>query len=112
MASAADLNFVSASSSSSDLVSRRCIASMAPRCSMRICRCLAIAAPVYAEDRGSDPGGLLGVAVRRLARGLLPKRLPSTPLAGGLRAGIRHRRGQLDLLPAAQARRGRALGGA
>src|SRR3954447_6852825 len=43
MARAADLNFVSASSSSSDLVSRRCIASMAPRCSMRICRCLAIA---------------------------------------------------------------------
>src|SRR4051794_39771034 len=42
MASAADLNLVSASSSSSDLVSRRCIASMAPRCSMRICRCLAI----------------------------------------------------------------------
>src|SRR5437764_551869 len=47
MARAAALNFVSASSSSSDRVSRRCIAASALFCSMRTCRCLAIGEPVY-----------------------------------------------------------------
>src|SRR4051794_30484910 len=47
MARAAALNFVSASSSSSDRVSRRCMAASALFCSMRTCRCLAIGEPVY-----------------------------------------------------------------
>src|SRR3954470_23259242 len=104
MASAADLNFVSAWSSSSDLVSRRCIASMAPRCSMRICRCLAIAGQSTLGPGGADPDRVLGLAVQGLAGGGLPEGLPAAPLARGLRAEVRHRRGQLDLLPAAQAR--------
>src|SRR2546423_8666259 len=52
MASAAALNFVSASSSSSDRVSRRCMAASALFCSMRTCRCFAIAEPVYVAAMG------------------------------------------------------------
>src|SRR5947209_19481860 len=112
MASAADLNLVSASSSSSDFVSRRCIASRAPRCSMRICRCLAIGGQSTLGTDGADPGRVLGMAVQGLAGGPLSEGLRAARLAGGLRAPFPDRGGQLDLLSAASALRGRALGGA
>ena len=56
------------------------------------------------------PHRLLGLELRRLARARLPAGLPAAPLARALRDAVRHRRGQLDLLPARPPRGGRALG--
>src|SRR4051812_31727947 len=60
MASAADLNFVSASSSSSERVSRRCIAASALFCSMRTCRCFAMARASVRSRAMTGPGVLVG----------------------------------------------------
>src|SRR3954451_22826628 len=92
MASAAALNLVSASSSSSERVSSRCIEARALFCSMRTCRCLAMAGqsraadPVPAERRSGLAGqpprelvevgdALVGVRVlaRRRARAVLER---------------------------------------
>ena len=59
---------------------------------------------------GTDPRRLLRLAVRRLARALLPQGPPAAALARALRVGVRHRRGELDLLPARQAAGRRRLG--
>ena len=53
---------------------------------------------------------LLGLAVRQLARPALSGWPGQGPLARALLAGLRHRRGQLDLLPAGLARSGGPLG--
>ena len=59
------------------------------------------------QGRGSTPRPgprrLLGLELRRLAGPGLPEGLPAAPLARALRDAVRHRRGQLDLLPARQA---------
>src|SRR5919198_3788094 len=53
---------------------------------------------------------LLGLELHRLARRALPEGLPAAALAGALRPGVRHRRGQQHLLPAADARRSGRVG--
>ena len=58
----------------------------------------------------AGPRRLLGLAVRRLAGPALPRGPGQGPLARALLAGVRHGRGQLDLLQARLERRGRALG--
>src|SRR3954471_1860589 len=76
MASAAALNFVSVSSSSSERVSRRCIAAKALFCSMRTCRCLAMPAPVYVGAVGRVLVGCSGWQYRDWRGGLYPERCP------------------------------------
>src|SRR5260370_30585993 len=73
MASAADLNLVSVSSSSSERVSSRAMASAAPRCSMRICRCLATEAPESRAARRSHmlTAMELGKLAREVNRGMI-----------------------------------------
>src|SRR3954447_1973886 len=51
------------------------------------------------------PHRLLGLELRRLARPRVPEGLPDIALAGALRDAVRHRRGELDLLPAGPPRR-------
>ena len=60
--------------------------------------------------REAGPHRLLGVELRRLARARLPRGPAAAALARALRDALRHGRGQRDLLPAAEARDGRALG--
>src|SRR3954453_12751216 len=105
MARAAALNFVSDSSSSSERVSRRCIAASALFCSIRTCRCFAMGRGAYVGAHGSCARRLLGVAVQGLAGGPVSAAVPAARLAGGLRAALWNRRGQLELLPTAQERR-------
>ena len=60
--------------------------------------------------RRAGPHRLLGLAVRGLARAVLPAGLPRAPLARALRDAVRHRRGQRDLLPAGTPGGGRRTG--
>ena len=60
------------------------------------------AAGALAERRWpAGPDRLLGLELRRLARAALPGGPGPGALAGALRGGVRHGRGELDLLPAA-----------
>src|SRR3954471_16593386 len=62
------------------------------------------------EGSEADPHRLLRVELPELARRrVLPEGLPAKSLARALLARLRHRRGQLDLLPAGVAEGGRAL---
>src|SRR5437762_14277208 len=64
----------------------------------------------HLDAGGSDPHRLLRLELCRLEGPLLPgEGLPGEPLARVLRAALRHRRGQLDLLPPGQSRRRGAL---
>ena len=62
------------------------------------------------HGRSAGAHRLLGLELRRLARARLPAGLPAAPLARPLRDAVRHRRGQLDLLPARPPGGRRALG--
>ena len=59
---------------------------------------------------GRDPRRLLGLELRRLARARVPEGRARAALARALRDAVRHRRGQLDLLPAGQAEGRRRAG--
>src|SRR3954453_11133801 len=76
MARAAALNFVSASSSSSERVSRRCIAASALFCSIRTCRCFAICRAVYVAPMARVLVGCSGWQYRDWRGVLYPERCP------------------------------------
>src|SRR4051794_24085814 len=73
---------------------------------------LPVAAP-RAQPAGDGRAAhrLLGLELQALARALLPEEPRATALAAALRALLRHRRDQHDVLPAAEARDRGALGG-
>ena len=62
------------------------------------------------RGRAAGPHRLLGLAVPRLARALLPAQAAAAAVAGALRVRVRDRRGQQHLLPAREAGGRRALG--
>src|SRR3954466_12601003 len=76
MASAAALNLVSPSSSSSERVSSFCIAASALFCSIRTCRCFAISEPVYVGPMGRVLVGCSGWQYASWREALYPKGCP------------------------------------
>src|SRR3954466_9979948 len=76
MASAAALNLVSDSSSSSERVSSFCMAASALFCSMRTCRCLAIGRPVYVAAVGKVLVGCSGWQYNDWRGVVYPERCP------------------------------------
>ncbi len=64
----------------------------------------ASSSPTALRPREGRAGRLLGLELRRLARAAVPGGSGEDALARALRRGVRHRRGELDLLPPPLAR--------
>src|SRR4051812_28846862 len=74
--------------------------------------CLPQAVASATMRHGGRAHRLLRLELRQLARALLPRGPAPAPVAGALRLGVRHRRGQRHLLPPADAPGGGGLGAA
>src|ERR1700733_6653167 len=72
------------------------------------CTAVILSGPYPGDEAGTHR--LLGLDVRRLAWGPLPRARSEAALARDLRIGVRHRRGEFHVLPPRAPRRGRRLG--